>query len=116
MKKRPILVIIVSVVLIATGIGGSVQHNAAIRVGNLGGISIAGVEIVAITSGVFMLLGHNWARWLAMLWITFHVVLSIFHPWMELVVHIIVFALFAFVLFRRDAREYFQPEKPQQPA
>lgn len=110
MSKRPILVIIVSVVLIGTGIGGIVQHNAAIRVGDFSGISIAVVEIVAITAGVFMLLGHNWARWLAMLWIMFHIVLSVFHPWLQLVVHVVVFAVFAFVLFRRDAREYFRPQ------
>ena len=110
MKKRPILVILISVLLIATGIGGMIQHNAAIRAGNLGGISIAVVEIVAITAGVFMLLGHNWARWLAMAWITFHVVISAWNGWQKVLIHVVMFAVFALILFSRSAREYFRPQ------
>ena len=34
---------------------------------------------LAIVCGVFLLRGHNWARWLALAWIAFHVVLSAFH-------------------------------------
>ena len=40
-------------------------------------------ELLAMVSGAFMLRGHNWARWLALAWIIFHVILSIFRlgPW-----------------------------------
>jgi chromate transport protein ChrA len=111
-KKRPPLVILVSLVLIATGIGGLIQHNAEIRKAEFSGITIAVVEVVAITAGIFMLMRRNWARWLAMAWISFHVVMSFLHPWPKLVVHIVVFAVFALALFRRDARDHFEPPKP----
>jgi len=56
---------------------------------------------------VFMLRGQNWARWLALLWMATHVVISAFHPMRELVIHSVVFVLIAYLLFRREAREYF---------
>jgi hypothetical protein len=60
-----------------------------------------------------MLRGSNWARWLAMLWIASHVIISAFHPIRELAIHILVFAMFAWVLFRPDAASYFRrAERP----
>jgi hypothetical protein len=35
------------------------------------------VELAAIVCGAFMLRGANWARWLALAWMGFHVVLSL---------------------------------------
>lgn len=70
------------------------------------------IFIVAILSGAYMLRGHNWARWLALAWIAFHVVLSIFHNLPELVVHASLCALVAFFLFRSAASRYFRPAGP----
>ena len=38
-------------------------------------ISIALFELLAVLAGVFLLKGRNWARWLLLLWIAFHVIL-----------------------------------------
>ena len=65
------------------------------------------MRVLAIVAGVFMLRGSNWARWLAILWIASHVIISAFHPISELAIHIVVFALFAFVLFRSESADYF---------
>ena len=107
LKRPPVLVIIVGLLLIATGIGGSIQHQVWAHLSDLDGITMAVVELAAIVAGVFMLLGHNWARWLAMAWIAFHVAISIQHLWPELTVHLVMFAAFAFALFRRSSREFF---------
>ena len=56
----------------------------------------------------FLLRGHNWARWLALAWIAFHVVLSAFHAIPELVIHAVFCAVFAWVLFRPEAARYFR--------
>jgi hypothetical protein len=40
-------------------------------------------------------------------WIGAHVVIGAFHSAWQLLIHILVFAVFAYVLFRRPAREYF---------
>ncbi len=112
MKRPPILVIIVSVLLMATGIGGSIQHRAAILSGDRDGLTLAVFEVAAIVAGVFLLRGANWARWLAMTWIGAHVVISFFHPWKEFLTHVLVFAFFAFALFRRSSAAWFRPVGP----
>jgi hypothetical protein len=54
-----------------------------------------------------MLLGQNWARWLALLWMAFHVAISFGVP-QNLVIHSLFLVLIAWVLFRREARLYFR--------
>src|ERR1700734_1073665 len=61
----------------------------------------------AIVAGAFMLRGQNWARWLALLWMATHVVISVFHLMHGLVIHSVLLLLFAYFLFRREAWEYF---------
>jgi NAD(P)-dependent dehydrogenase (short-subunit alcohol dehydrogenase family) len=39
------------------------------------------LRMLAIVSGAYMLRGANWARWLAISWIAFHVGVSYFHSW-----------------------------------
>ena len=58
-----------------------------------------------------MLRAFNWARWLAMAWIAFHVVLSFFHAWPEMAVHGVIFVAFAYFLFRPEANAFFQGKK-----
>jgi len=49
-----------------------------------------------------MFRGRNWARWLALVWMAFHVAIS-FPVVRQVVTHSIIFALIAWVLFRPDA-------------
>ena len=58
-----------------------------------------------------MFRGRNWARWLALVWMAFHVAIS-FPVVRQVVTYSIIFALIAWVLFRPDARRYFTPLKP----
>ena len=62
----------------------------------------------AVVAGLFMLEGRNWARLLALLWMLTHVVISAFHLMHGLVIHSVVFVLIAYLLFRREAQEYFR--------
>ena len=68
-------------------------------------------ELLAIVSGAFMLRGHNWARWLALAWMAFHVAIS-FPVYRQMAIHLIIFAGIAWVLFRVDTRRYFAIRKP----
>lgn len=65
-------------------------------------------ELVAIVSGIFLLKGRNWARWLALAWMGFHVILSFFDPLRALVIHAVFCAVIAWILFRADAGRYFR--------
>ena len=66
------------------------------------------VCLAAALSGVYMLLGQNWARWLALAWIAFHVVLSAFHSVSEVAVHAVLCAVLAYFLLRPNAKRYFK--------
>jgi hypothetical protein len=114
MKRRPALVTAISWALIASGVAGLAFHLtefATVAGLDYGLVSL--VRALAIVAGGFMLRGSNWARWLSMLWIASHVIISAFHPVTELAIHILVFAAFAFALFRPDAANYFRrAEKP----
>jgi hypothetical protein len=113
MKQRPLPITLLSWLLILSGLLGLVYHAKGLSLGRPFQNDTVWVELVrvlAIVAGVFMLCGRNWARWLAVAWIGFHVVISIFHSWQQVAMHAIVFALFAFFLFRPAANKYFQPE------
>ena len=64
-------------------------------------------RFLQIVAGVFMLYGRNWARWLLVAWITFHIIISALHSWLFLLMHVAIFSVILFFLFRRQASAYF---------
>jgi hypothetical protein len=113
MKKRPISVTIVSWVYIVAGIGGIAAHATELNLRHpfLNDVVLALiVRLMAVVAGIFMLRGHNWARWLAIVWIGFHVVMSAFHSFPSAAFHAVLLAVFAYFLFRRQSTAYFRAE------
>ena len=110
--KRPIAVTILACVYLLVGLGGFVFHFKELVARQPDAFVIEFVEVVAVVCGAFMLRGQNWARWLAIVWIAFHVGLSAFHPLRELLVHSVFFVVIAWILFRADARRYFRSDQP----
>ena len=76
-------------------------------------ILISAIRLMAVLGGAFLLLGHNWARWLLLAWLAFHVVVSAFHSLQEVAAHVVLFLLFAYFLFRPPAAGYFRSVLPQ---
>ena len=111
-SKRPIAVLILSCLYIAVGtIEFFVHFNFhELMVLQLDSLWIEPVELLAVVSGAFMIRGRNWARWLALVWMAFHVAIS-FPVVGQVVTHSIIFALITWGLFRPDARRYFTPLK-----
>jgi uncharacterized membrane protein len=105
-SKRPIGVLIVACLYIAVGGVGFVRHFPRPMVFHQDDVWVLLTELLAIIAGVFMLRGHNWARWLAIAWMAFHVALS-WPAVRELAVHTLILAAIAWLLFRTDARQYF---------
>ena len=66
------------------------------------------VRILALLCGVFMLSGFNWARWLLVVWLGYHVILGALHSLFELSVHSLLFAVILYFLFRPPASTYFR--------
>jgi hypothetical protein len=73
------------------------------------------VRILAILSGAFMLYGFNWARWLLVVWLGYHVILSAFHSLFELLVHSLLLAVVLYFLFRPEASTYFRGTRAEPP-
>lgn len=64
-------------------------------------------RFLQIVAGVFMLYGRNWARWLLVAWITFHIIISALHSVFFLLMHVAIFSVILFFVFRRSASAYF---------
>src|SRR5579875_3687223 len=105
-RKRPVSVILIACLYIVVGTLALISHFPNVRTGVADTILVELVELVAIVSGVFLLRAQNWARWLAVAWMGFHVILSLRSP-RELIVHSLFFVLIAWLLFRADATRYF---------
>lgn len=113
MAKRPFPVTVLGCLLVAAGLLGLVYHLSELKLHSpiqYGILGIAFVRLLAIVAGVFMLLGQNWARWLATCWIAFHVIVSFYHSWQQAAVHALLLLMFAYFLFGPEANRYFRRE------
>jgi len=55
-----------------------------------------------------MLRGLNWARWLLLVWIAYHVLISAFHSLSQLITHGLLLAGVAYLLFRPAVSAHFR--------
>jgi len=104
-KRIAVPVILIACLYIAVGIGGFVVHFSDYRAPDW--IWVEVTESIAIVCGVFLLRAHNWARWLAIAWMAFHVVIS-FGEFGQLAIHSLFLVLIVWCLFRADASRFFQ--------
>ena len=105
-RKPPVTVIVVACLFILVGAAGLVGHFPRSLVFHRDDLWVLLTELLAIVAGVFLLLGQNWARWLALAWMAFHVVIS-WPALGALAIHTLFLAAIAWLLFRAGAREYF---------
>jgi hypothetical protein len=111
MNKRPLSITLLSYLLIVVGAAGFVFHfSESYKRHSFASddVLVLAVSLLAIVCGVFLLRGKDWARWLSMAWIAFHVVLSFFHSMREVAVHALFLLVFAVLLFRPAASQFFR--------
>jgi hypothetical protein len=111
MNRRPRSITIISWLFIAAGSIGLLYHLSQFSCRSpfdYGLVAILLIRLAAILAGVFMLRGVNWSRWLLVIWLVYHVVLSGFHSVAELGMHALLFGTIAFFLFRRQSSAYFR--------
>jgi hypothetical protein len=110
MKKRPIGVIVVAALFLLAGAGGLIgdgQHVRTLSANDYETVWIALVHVLAIVAAVFLFRAENWARWLAIAWMAFHVAISFLNSWQQAVMHGVIFVLIVWILFQREARAFF---------
>lgn len=111
MNKRPLSITVVAGLYLLVGVIGFAAHLSeplARRAFQSDDAWIEITELVAVACGVFLLRGRNWARWLALAWMAFHVVISFFDSLQKVAIHSLFFVLIAYFLFRPQSTAYFQ--------
>ena len=106
MKRRPLSITIISWIFIV--FGSIALLSGVLPLADLKShwyIHLS--RILQIVAGVFMLYGRNWARWLLVVWIAFHLVVGALNGVVTLLMHIVIFSVVLFFVFRRDANTYF---------
>ena len=102
------LFIAVGVITFASGLLPPSQRIAELKQHPFEFGLIQAVRILATVAGAFMLCGFNWARWLLIGWLAFHVILSASHSTRELAVHTLLMVVVAYFLFQPKATAYFR--------
>ena len=118
MKKRPLSVTIIAWLYIAMGVVGLAYHATEFKLARPfenDAVWICLVRLLAIIAGAFLLRGRNWARWLSIAWMAWHVGLSAFHPLPELIMHSVLLGVFALFLLRPPASAWFRAAKTSAP-
>ena len=116
MKGRPIPVIVVSILFILVGFVGFIYHIMEVSEPNNNlneTIWILSLRILAVVCGVLLLKKVEWARWLAIAWLAFHVIISAFNSMAETIAHIVFLILVSVLLFLPVSTAYFQNKNKQ---
>lgn len=116
MNKRPRTVTVIGCVFVAVGVIGVAYHLTEFNPQQPFQYDLLWVyflRLMAILLGVFMLRGNNWARWLALAWMAYHVVFSGLHSLSGGVVHGLLLVVIAYFLFRPEATKYFREARAE---
>lgn len=111
-RTRPFSITVISFILAVVGVIGLVRHltqtdwQHPIQDDVLW---VLLVELIAIVCGIFLFLGHNWARRLTVLWLGFHVAISFPQPG-QFLFHAVLLVMIAYILFRRPEADYFRAD------
>ena len=112
MNKRPLLVTLISWLFILAGAVGLAYHGTEFAKGiRYELILVLLLRLLAIIAGLFMLRGKNWARWVLIGWLLYHVILSAFHSQSELIMHCLLLIVIGYFLFRAKASTYFRASR-----
>jgi hypothetical protein len=91
---------------------GAAQQLAKLKADGLLDLGAAwGTRLLAVVGGVGLLRGHNWARWLLVAWMVFHLGISVLHSLEEILMHAAIFAPLTWLMFRRSLGPFFHPAK-----
>lgn len=109
--NRPLAIVIVSALFILTGILGIATHtndfnNPDIKLVEL--LWTLLVRILAIVCGVLLLYKIKWARWLAIVWLVYHIVIGAFNSTKEVISHTVILVIVCVLLFLPTSVDYFK--------
>lgn len=107
--KRPWAVTVLGVLFVAAGLVGLLYHLSQEKLSwELALISL--LRLLAVIGGTFLLLGRNWARWLSVIWLAIHIVISAFHSAEQMAAHAALLVIVVYFLFKHRSANYFRTE------
>jgi hypothetical protein len=114
MERRPITVVVVGMLFILAGCMGIAFHikdffQPESKMSEE--IWILIVRLLAIICGVLLFFRVDWARWLAVIWLLYHVIISALHSKTQLAVHLGLLIVVAVLLFLPVSSAYFQNKR-----
>ena len=112
--KRPISVTTIGALFFVAGFVGLAYHATELKSPGRPPsevILVLFIRLLAVIGALFLFRGANWVRWLLVLWMAYHTVLSFFHPLSELLIHALLLVVIAYFLFHRPAANYFTKPK-----
>lgn len=109
--NRPVPIVIVSILFIVTGILGIATHlndfnNPDVKLIEL--LWTLFVRILAIVCGILLLNKIKWARWLAIAWLLYHIVIGAFNSTKEVISHTVILVIVCVLLFLPTSVDYFK--------
>lgn len=102
---------IVSVLFVVVGIVAFVYHFTDFFADDVKWSDVLIVELVrlvAIVCGVLLFMSVGWARWLAVVWLLYHVIIGAMHSPSEMIAHIVILLLIAVLLFVASSTRFFR--------
>lgn len=121
--RRPRSITLVAWLFIVVGAAGilndlwplltarAAEHLARLKADGLADLGPAWTtRLLGVVGGVGLLHHRNWARWLLVAWMAFHMGISVMHSLTEVLLHAVIFAPLLYLMFRRSAAPYFRVE------
>jgi uncharacterized membrane protein len=108
--KRPFAVTFLGCLFIVAGLMSLLYHLLRNPL-DYWSIPISLVGITAIVGGVFLLKGRNWARWLMLFWLAFHVVVSALNSLSGALAHFLLLMAVGYFLLTPPDSKYFHSER-----
>ena len=112
MSRPPWPVAIVCLLFLIAGAVGFIYHFTEMLEFGEGlseAIWVELLRLLAIICAILLWKGINWARWLAIAWVLYHVVVSTNHSTSEVITHIIVLILVGVLLYLPRSTAFFRP-------
>jgi hypothetical protein len=114
--KPPVSVVIISILFGLAGLVGLIYHGSEFKTTapfDYLWLWVCLLRLLALVCAVFLFLGKNWARWVLILWLAYHVGLSALHSWGQVTIHGVLAAIIAYFLFRPQVSCFFRRTNPK---
>ncbi|MBV4360656.1 hypothetical protein [Pinibacter aurantiacus] len=111
MERRPITVVIVGMLFILAGCMSIAFHvkdffQPDAKLSEV--IWALVVRLTALVCGILLFFRVDWARWLAVIWLLYHVIIGALHSKSEMAMHIVLLIVVAILLFVPVSSAYFR--------